>query len=345
MISFECDYNNGAHPKILEHLITTNNQQSLTYGFDEWSESARKKIRKACGTPDAQIYFLNGGTQANMTIIDGCLHQYQAVIAAETSHINVHEAGAVEFTGHKVITLPSHNGKIQATDLSQYMDWFVHDESTEHLAQPGMVYITFPSEYGTLYSASEIEHIYNICHQYDLLLFIDGARLGYGLMSDEADVSLEFLASHCDVFYIGGTKQGALCGEAVVFPRKNAPMHFFSIVKQHGALMAKGRVIGLQFDTLFTDNLYFEIAKQAIEMAEKMKNLFITKGLKFALESPTNQQFVILTNEQMHRLEKKVQFTHWEPTTDGGMVCRFVTSWATTEKDLEILKEALDECL
>ena len=345
MISFECDYNNGAHPKILEHLIATNNQQNLTYGFDEWSESARKKIRKACGAPDAQIYFLTGGTQANMTVIDGVLDHYQAVIAAETGHINVHEAGAIEFTGHKVIALPGYNGKMKTEDLADYMHRFTNDESTEHLAQPGMVYITFPSEYGTLYSASEIEHIYNICHQYNLLLFIDGARLGYGLMSNETDVSLTFLASHCDVFYIGGTKQGALCGEAIVFPRENAPMHFFSIVKQHGALMAKGRVIGLQFDTLFTDNLYFEIAKHAIDMAKKMKNLFITKGLKFALESPTNQQFIILTNEQMHRLEKKVQFTHWEPTTNGGMICRFVTSWATTEKDLEILKEALDEYL
>jgi threonine aldolase len=281
-----------------------------------------------------------------MTVIDGCLHQYQAVIAAETGHINIHEAGAVEFTGHKVIALPSHNGKMKAEDLAKYMDWFVHDESTEHLAQPGIVYITFPSEYGTLYTAKEIEQIQSICRQYELQLFIDGARLGYGLMSKQSDVTLEFLASHCDVFYIGGTKQGALCGEAVVFPRANAPKHFFSIVKQHGALMAKGRVIGLQFDALFTDNLYFNIARHAIEMAEKMKQMFIAKGLKFSLDSPTNQQFVILTNEQMHRLEEKVQFTHWEPTVDGGgMVCRFVTSWATTEQDLETLQGILDECL
>lgn len=345
MISFESDYNNGAHPKVLEHLIETNDRQSLTYGFDEWSEAAREKIRTACGCPEAQIYFLSGGTQTNMTVIDGCLQHYEAVVSAETGHINIHEAGAVEFCGHKVIALPSKDGKMVPRDLARYMEWFSHDESREHLAQPAMVYLTFPTEYGTLYSAAEIEQIYAICKQYDLKLFIDGARLGYGLMSPQSDIDLPWLAAHCDVFYIGGTKVGALCGEAVVFPRGNAPKHFFTITKQHGALMAKGRVIGIQFDALFTDGLYLGISRHAIDMAEKMKRLFTEKGLRFAIDSPTNQQFVILTNEQVSKLAGHVLFSLWEPSGEDSMVCRFVTSWATTEADLATLREEFDRAL
>ncbi|MBM6992413.1 MAG: aminotransferase class V-fold PLP-dependent enzyme [Prevotella sp.] len=342
MISFECDYNNGAHPKVLQHLLETNEKQSLTYGFDEWSEAAKEKIRKACNAPDAKIWFLSGGTQTNATVIDGILDHYQAVITAETGHINVHEAGAIEFSGHRVIALPSHQGLMDAKELEAYMDWFVHDESTEHLAQPGMVYITYPSELGTIYHKDELEAIYQVCQKYDLKLYVDGARLGYGLHAEGADITLPWLAAHCDAFYIGGTKVGALCGEAVVFPRGNAPKHFFSIIKQHGALMAKGRLIGLQFDALFTDDLYFEISRHAIEMAMRMKAMFVEKGWELYLDSPTNQQFVILPNEVVARLEQQVQFTHWEPVGDSHFLCRFVTSWATSEEDLKTLKGIVD---
>ena len=343
MISFESDYNNGAHPKVLEQLMETNGKQSLTYGFDEWSDSAKAKIREACEAPGAQIWFLSGGTQTNATVIDGMLAHCEAVITAETGHINLHEAGAIEFTGHRVISLPSHQGLLKAEDLEAYMDWFVHDESSEHLAQPGMVYITYPSELGTIYHQEELKAIHEVCQKYDLKLYVDGARMGYGLAAEGADITLPWLARHCDAFYIGGTKVGALCGEAVVFPRGNAPRRFFSIIKQHGALMAKGRLIGIQFDALFSDRLYLQIARHAIEMAGRMKAMFKRKGWQFYLDSPTNQQFVVLPNEEVARLEKQVQFTHWEPVGDSHFLCRFVTSWATTEEDLRTLERILDE--
>ena len=250
MISFECDYNNGAHPRVLQHLVETNNEQTLTYGFDIYSERAKKKIQEACGTDEAQVFFLTGGTQTNATVIDGMLRSYEAVITVDTGHIAIHEAGAVEASGHKVIALQPHDGKLLAADLAAYMEWFVNDESRDHVAQPGMVYISFPTELGTLYTAQELEDIYRICRQYDLPLFIDGARMGYGLAAS-ADVTLPWLARHCDVFYIGGTKVGALCGEAVVFSQMRAPRCFFTIVKRHGALLAKGRLTGVQFDALF----------------------------------------------------------------------------------------------
>lgn len=343
MISFESDYNNGAHPKVFEQLIETNGKQSQTYGFDEWSERAKAKIREACEAPEAQIWFLAGGTQTNATVIDGMLAHCEAVITAETGHINVHEAGAIEFSGHRVISLPSHQGLLKAEDLEAYMDWFVHDESSEHLAQPGMVYITYPSELGTIYHQEELKAIHEVCQKYDLKLYVDGARMGYGLAAEGADITLPWLARYCDAFYIGGTKVGALCGEAVVFPRGNAPRRFFSIIKQHGALMAKGRLIGIQFDALFSDELYLQIARHAIEMAGRMKAMFKRKGWQFYLDSPTNQQFVVLPNEEVARLEKQVQFTHWEPVGDSHFLCRFVTSWATTEEDLRTLERILDE--
>ncbi len=341
MISFECDYNNGAHPQVLQHLLETNDQQTLTYGFDQYSDSAKEKIRKACGAPKADIFFLVGGTQTNATAIDGMLLSYEAVVTADTGHINVHEATAVEASGHKVIGLPSHEGKLWVSELRRFMEVFINDESRDHMAQPGMVYITFPTEYGTLYTAQEIEEIEAVCRQYQLKLFVDGARMGYGLMAETNDVSLPFLASHCDAFYIGGTKVGALCGEALVFPRGNAPKAFFCIIKRHGALMAKGRLIGLQFDALFTDNLYFNISKHAITMAMRMKQMLQEKGYQLYLDSPTNQQFVVIPNEKVRELEQKVIFTHWEPYDEQHTVCRFVSSWATTEEQLQLLEQLL----
>lgn len=343
MISFECDYNNGAHPKVLEHLVETNGEVTDTYGFDRFTESAKQKIREVCQTPEADIYFLGGGTQTNDTVIDGMLRSYEAVITVDTGHIAVHEAGAIEHSGHKVITLPSHDGRLSADELEQWMQVYEHDESRDHVAQPGMVYVSLPTELGTLYSATEIDHIYKVCQKHGLQLFIDGARLGYGIAASQGDLSLPWVARHCDAFYIGGTKVGALCGEAVVFPRGNAPKGFFPLVKQHGALFAKGRLCGVQFDALFTvtdgQPLYLQIAQHAIDMAQKMKALFLRKGLRLYIDSPTNQQFVILPNEQMHDLEQRVQFTHWGPYDQEHFICRFVTSWATTDADLLTLEQ------
>ena len=340
MTSFESDYNNGAHPMVLRHLMETNDQPSASYGFDEWSEAARQKIRTACQCPEADIYFLVGGTQTNATVIDGVLTGYEGVIAVDTGHINVHESGAVEANGHKIIILPSHNGKMSADDLQQFHDKFYADPVYEHMVIPGIVYITFPTELGTVYSKDEMERLYALCQQFEVPLFIDGARLGYGLTSDACDFDLPWLARHCDVFYIGGTKVGALCGEAVVFPRNNAPRHFFNIIKQHGALLAKSRLAGVQFDALFTDNLYFHIARHAIDTAMQMRQLFIDAGLTIS-ESPTNQQFVVLSKKQIQHLRKTVAFETWEPVDDDHTLCRFVTSWATTEDDIQQLANAL----
>ncbi len=339
MTSFESDYNNGAHPFVLRRLIETNDSQSASYGYDEWSEQARQKIRTTCQTPDADIYFLVGGTQANTTVIDAMLPVYGAVIATETGHINVHESGAVEANGHKVITLPSHNGRMTADDLQNYLKRFFDDPTWEHMAVPGMVYITFPTELGTVYKAAEIEAIYHVTQQYSIPLFIDGARLGYGLASPDCDFDLPWLAHHCDVFYIGGTKVGALCGEAVVFPNK-APRGFFTMVKRQGALLAKSRLAGVQFDALFTDGLYLQIAQHALDMAMQLRQLFVDAGIPIK-DSPTNQQFVVLTNEQMKQLMSQVLFETWEPIDEDHTLCRFVTSWATTDADMKELSSAL----
>ncbi len=349
MLSFECDYNNGAHPKVLQHLIDTNQKQSLTYGFDEWSESARRKIRQACQCPNADIYFLSGGTQANATVIDSCLATCEAVISADTGHINVHEAGAVEASGHRVIALPSADGKLMPDTLATFMQVYETDESRDHVAQPGMVYITFPTEMGTLYTAQEIEAVYDICRRHALPLFIDGARLGYGLAASP-DITLPWLAQHCDAFYIGGTKCGALCGEAGVFTNRQVatPRGFFSNVKRHGALSAKGRLAGVQFDALFTINseskqlLYLELSRHAIDMATRLKEVLSDAGFPFYIDSPTNQQFVIIPNDLVTRLKKDVDFTIWQPYDNRSMLCRFVTSWATTDDDISYLRGILN---
>ena len=339
MISFESDYNNGAHPKVLQHLVETNNFQSASYGYDQWSEQTREKIREACQCPDADIFFLVGGTQTNATVIDAMLRSYEGVVAATTAHINVHESGAVEASGHKVMTLPTHEGKMLPDELASYLKAFHADPTREHMVFPGMVYITFPTELGTVYRSTEIEQIYAICQHHHIPLFVDGARLGYGLAAKGCDVTLPWLVGHCDALYIGGTKVGALCGEAVVFP-KGAPKGFFTIVKRHGALLAKSRLAGVQFDALFTDGLYLNIARHAVEKAMQVRRLFVEAGLEVK-ESPTNQQFVVLTNQQLQTLMSKVLFETWEPVDADRTLCRFVTSWATTEEDLTVLADAL----
>ena len=338
MISFECDYNNGAHPLVLENLVKYNNAKPTPYGFDEFSERAKGRIREAIGMPDAQIFFLTGGTQTNATTIDSMLYQYEGVICVSSGHINVHEAGAVEFTEHKIITLPEEQGKMSAKTLDKYLDDFMHDGNNAHAVYPGLVYITFPTELGTLYSAQELTDIYDVCQRYHIPLYIDGARLGYGLMAEECDVTLPFLARHCDVFYIGGTKIGALCGEAVVFTNREAHKHFFSIQKQHGAVIAKGALIGLQFDALFTDNLYFKLSEHAIKMAMQMKRIFQEKGYEFFVDSPTNQQFIVLSDAEVERLSQHFIFTHFGQAGKHHTICRFVTSWATTQEEIDELQ-------
>jgi threonine aldolase len=340
MISFESDYDNGCHEAILSRLAQTNDEKATGYGLDDYCTAAKEKIRAACDCPDADVFFLVGGTQTNATVIDAMLHGYQGVLAVETGHINVHESGAIEFGGHKVLTLPSHDGKMDAGELGQWLHDFYADPTLDHMVFPGMVYITFSTERGTIYTLEELQTISTICKRYELPLFIDGARLGYGIMAEGCDVTIQQLAALCDVFYIGGTKCGAYCGEAVVFPRGNAPAHFFTTVKQHGALLAKGRLLGVQFDTLMTDGLYFKISRHAVEQAMRLRDAFIARGYQMYSDSPTNQQFVLLDKTTIERLEKDFVFEQWYPVGDM-MNCRFVTSWATPAADVDALIAAL----
>ena len=340
MLYFDSDYMEGAHPAILQRLMETNMEHTYGYGKDAYCESAKAKIRTACQCPEAEIYFLVGGTQTNATVIRGFLKPFEGVIAADTGHIGVHEAGAIESGGHKVLTIPHKNGKLEAAAVKHYLERFYQDGSCTHMVQPGMVYISHPTEYGTLYTKKELEEISEVCHKYELPLFLDGARLGYGLVSPEADVTLEDIARCTDVFYIGGTKVGALCGEAVVFTKK-APKHFMTMVKQQGALLAKGRLLGIQFDTLFTDDLYTRISKNAIETAMKLKRALQEKGYQLFLDSPTNQQFVVLENKKKEELGKEVQFDFWEKYDEDHTVIRFATSWGTKMEDIDALIELL----
>ena len=341
MFYFVNDYSEGAHEKVLQHLIDTNMEQLPGYGTDHYCEEAKEKIKKACGCEDAEVFLLTGGTQTNQIVIDTMLQSYEGVVAAQTGHVSTHEAGAIEFTGHKVLTLPEKNGKIRAADLKNLVETFYGDENHEHMVFPGLVYISHPTEYGTLYTKKELTEISAVCREYKLPLFMDGARLIYGLVSKETDVTLQDIAKLCDVFYIGGTKAGALCGEAVVFTGDSMPKHFLTTVKQHGALNAKGRLLGVQFDTLFTDDLYFEISKHAIEMAEKLKNAFKEKGYQFLIDSPTNQIFVEMEDEKLKELEKNVRVSFWEKTDEKHTVVRFATSWATDMEKVENLREYL----
>ena len=340
MVSFENDYVEGAHPAVLQRLIDTNRERLPGYGADAYCARAAEKIREACACDKADVSFLTGGTQANAVVLSALLHSYEGVVAAETGHINGHEAGAIEYTGHKVLALPQRAGKLSPDELERFVAGFYADENHAHMVHPGAVYLSYPTEYGTLYTRRELEAIAATCRRYGLRLFLDGARLGYGLASVEADVTLPDLARLADAFTIGGTKMGALCGEAVVFP-SGAPSHFLTTVKQHGALLAKGRLLGVQFDALFTDGLYLEIGRHALEMAARMKAIFTQKGYPLHLASPTNQQFVVLTDAQAERLREHVAFSFWERLDGGRMVARFATSWSTTPEDLRLLEAAL----
>lgn len=339
MIYFDSDYMEGCHPALLQRLTETNLVQTTGYGSDGFTTHAKELILAACGKTheEAEVYFLVGGTQTNATVIDGLLSRHEGVLAAETAHINVHESGAIEATGHKVLTLPSFEGKISFADIDAYVTDYYRDDTYEHMVCPGMVYISQPTEYGTLYSLSELEALHEVCFKRKIPLYIDGARLGYALSATCCDFTLKDIARLADVFYIGGTKCGALFGEAVV-ARKGLLKHFFPLVKQHGALLAKGRLLGVQFETLFTDDLYLRICRHAINLAMKLKQAFADHGYRLYLDSPTNQQFFVLPNETIERLRDYVSFELWGPKGEQETVVRFVTSWATTE-------EAVDELI
>ncbi len=341
MLDFSSDYLEGAHPSIIERLAATNLEKTAGYGLDEYSEDARAKIREACAAPNAEVQFLIGGTQTNATVIDTLLPSYQGVIAANNGHISVHEAGAIELGGHKVLQLPHHLGKIDPDELREYCENFFHDGNRNHMVMPGMVYLSQPTEYGTLYSLTELEQIKAVCQKYNLLLYADGARLAYALASNENDVTLPDLARLCDAFYIGGTKCGALFGEAVVIPDPTLIPHFFTIIKQHGALLAKGRLLGIQFDTLFTDGLYRHIGESAVAGADRMRAAFRASGYELAFDSPTNQVLVNLTNEEYDRLSEHVIASFWERPDAEHVIVRLACSWATTEADITALEELL----
>ena len=340
---FASDYMEGAHPAIMQKLVETNLEKTVGYGLDPYTESAKEKIRTACNAPDADVFLLVGGTQTNATVIDALLKSYQGVVAAETGHIATHESGAIEFGGHKVLTLPQKDGKIRAAQIEKMVKDFYDDANYEHMVMPGMVYISQPTEYGTLYSKEELIEISKVCRANQLPLYVDGARLAYALASPENDVTLSDLAELCDAFYIGGTKCGALFGEAVVIPQKGLIPHFFTIIKQHGALLAKGRIAGIQFDELFTDGLYERIGKPAIDAAEQIKEALRKFGYKLALDTPTNQIFCIVSNEVMKKIAQDVEFGFWEKYDETHSVIRFATSWATTMEDTHKLIRLLDD--
>lgn len=339
MLSFESDYILGAHERVLEALIKTNGEVMSGYGNDVHTKNAKELIKKACSAPESDVFFLTGGTQANQVVISTMLRNFEGIISAKTGHIALHEVGAIEFVGHKVIELGQVNGKLNAGEVRAYLEGFYSDENNSMMVVPKMIYISHPTEYGTLYSKDELTSLRAICDEYGMKLFLDGARLGYGLMSRQTDITLSDIARLCHVFYIGGTKVGALCGEAVVFAKGEAPERFLSQTKQHGAMLAKGRLTGVQFEALFENGLYFEISKNAIERAEDLKELFASRGYEFFLDSPTNQQFVILNDEQMARIGEKCRFGFWEKLSDGRTVVRFATSFATTKEDIEKLSE------
>ncbi|WP_018884588.1 threonine aldolase family protein [Paenibacillus massiliensis] len=337
MIRFECDYTEGAHERIMTRLVETNGEQTSGYGTDEHCALARSYIRQACEREDAEVHFLVGGTQTNLTVISSILRPHQGVIAAASGHIAVHETGAIEATGHKVLTLPSDDGKITAEQVRELYEAHANDATAEHCVQPGMVYISQPSENGTVYSKAELEALYQVCREHALPLFIDGARLGYALAARDCDMTLADLARLCDVFYIGGTKIGALLGEAVVILKEELKRDFRYLIKQKGGLLAKGRLLGIQFETLFEDGLYLDISRHAVEMAMMIQDALKAEGIAFRYASPTNQQFPILPNHLLDSLRDRYSFSFWEKVDETHSAVRFCTSWATRQEHVEQL--------
>lgn len=342
MIRFNCDYDEGAHEKILERMLATNMEQTPGYGEDPYSEMARERIRKICQAEDAEVHFLVGGTQTNLTVITAALRSHQGILAAQSAHINVHETGAIESCGHKVLALPSVDGKITGEQVEEACAAHINDESFEHTVQPKMVYISNPTELGTIYYKEELEELSKVCKKYGLFLFLDGARLGYGLTAKDNDLTFADLAQLCDVFYIGGTKVGALFGEAVVITDPLLKEDFRYIMKQKGGMLAKGRLLGIQFLTLFEEEesgevLYLEIARHAISLAELLRDAFSKAGYSFLVENTTNQLFPILPDEKLEQLREKYSFAYQERVDESHSAVRFCTSWATKRENVEAL--------
>ena len=335
MIRFECDYTTGAHPKILEALVNTNTEPCPGYGVDIHCERARAMLRELCRAPEAGVHFLVGGTQANATVIAAALRPHQGVLCAETGHIHVHETGAVEATGHKVLALPAENGKITARQIDRYCQDHYDNEAWEHMVQPGMVYLSLPTELGTVYTLAELEEISQTARRWKLPLFVDGARLACGLAA--SDVTLPDLARLCDVFYLGGTKAGLLFGEAVVITNPNIDHDFRYLIKQHGGMLAKGRLLGVQFEAFLEDGLFLDIGKKEVSQALRLRRAFEEKGYPLFVNSPTNQQFPVLPDGHMAALEKNYSFEVWEKTDEGHTAVRFCTSWSTADEDVDAL--------
>ncbi len=335
MIRFECDYTTGAHPKILEALVNTNGEAAPGYGVDIHCERARVILRELCQAPEAGVHFLVGGTQANTTVIAAALRPHQGVLCAETGHIHVHETGAVEATGHKVLALPAENGKITAGQIDQYCQDHYDNAAWEHMVQPGMVYLSLPTELGTVYTLAELEDISQTARRWKLPLFVDGARLACGLAA--SDVTLPDLARLCDVFYLGGTKAGLLFGEAVVITNPALNKDFRYLIKQHGGMLAKGRLLGVQFEAFLTDGLFLDIGKKEVDQAMRLREAFLAKGFGLFVDSPTNQQFPVLPNEVVVALEKSYSFEVWGKVDEGHTAVRFCTSWSTRDENVDAL--------
>lgn len=342
MIRFDCDYLEGAHPKILRKIVDTNYEQTPGYGNDIYTKSAISKIRKLCNKENIDVHIVSCGTQVNLVAISSALKPYQGVICVDTGHINVHEAGAIEATGHKVIITKNKNGKITSNDIDKIMKDYINDGACEHMVMPKMVFISFPTECGTNYTKDELKSIYDICKKYSLYLYIDGARLGYGLVSKDTDINtLEDISDLCDMFCIGGTKCGALFGEALIIINDNLKIDFRHNMKQRGALLAKGRMLGIQFDVLMENDLYFKICKNAVELAMKLKKALLDKGYKLLYDSYSNQQFVIINNDKLNELEKDFSFFKWKIIDENNTAVRICTSWATVEENVDKLIEKL----
>lgn len=345
MIYFDSDYMTGAHPEVLARLSETNSEFTIGYGLDHYCERAEEVILHACGLEKGSVYFFEGGTQTNATVIARLLRSNEGVFATATSHINVHEAGAIEATGHKVLTIGGKDGKLSAEDVRCYLKEYYSDDTHEHIVAPGMVYISFPTELGTLYSRRELENLREVCDEYAIPLYIDGARLAFGLAASPDHLTLADMAQLSDVFYIGGTKCGALFGEAMVTRRPELFRGFRPLIKQRGAMLAKGRLLGVQFLALFSDNLYHKIGRNGVELALKLKENFTTLGVKEFIASPTNQQFFILPNRVIERLRENVSFENWGAPGKESSAVRFVIGWSTTEADIDSATEYLKECL
>ena len=343
MIHFDQDYAEGAHPKILERLVATNMEQAVGYGYDQYSERARKLIRESVKNDAVDVHFLSAGTQTNLTVIASALRPHQGVIAAESGHIQTLETGAIEAIGHKILLLPTKEGKIQADQVAAICEEYWNNEANIHKVQPAMLHLANPTEVGTLYSKKELEELRAVTEKYQLKFFIDGARLGYGLTSEINDVTMKDMAELTDVFYIGGTKIGALLGEAVVIKDPELQRDFRSIMKQKGALLAKGRLLGIQFETLFTENLYFEIAKRAVKQAMRIKEALIEKGVVFKYSNYTNQLFPIMNDEMIHFLSKDFNFLIMDQEDEHHHVIRICTSWGTKEENVDYLIKKIKE--